>query len=371
MSTIKVDSLVNGGKTIDFTYNAKVGAGSGALKKEYYEQSTEPTYPCDGALWFNTSDDTFHIYANNLFYAVPPPPIPFLGDRGLFGGGYGSTYSNVIDYVAIPTPGNATDFGDLTATSSQLASFAGDNSSKGLFAGGYNGLSSIHATIDIVTISTPGNGTDFGDLLAAARNLAACSNGPRGVIAGGQDSSNHYNVIQYVTIASPGNATDFGDLLALNFQFSSCSSDVRGLFVGGRDQYGTVYDVIQYITIASTGNATDFGNLTAAKQDLAACSNKTRGVIAGGNNNSNDLNVIEYITIATTGNATDFGDLTAARQHLSACANNTRGVFAGGGYSPLSNVIDYITIATTGNATDFGDLTVARADTASGPCSGN
>ena len=328
------------------------------------------------ALTFNhqtndISNATGTVTFNGTAVGGDNSPIPFLGDRGLFGGGYGSTYSNVIDYVAIPTPGNATDFGNLTATSAQCASFAGDNSSKGLFAGGYHGLSDILATIDIVTISTPGNGTDFGDLLAAARNLTACSNGPRGVIAGGQDNSNSYDVIQYVTIASAGNATDFGNLLAVNFQFSSCSSDVRGLFVGGRDAYGTLYDVIQYITIASTGNATDFGNLTAAKQDLAACSNGTRGVIGGGNNNSNDLNVIEYITIASTGNATDFGDLTAARQHLSACANDTRGLFAGGAYSPISNVIDYITIATTGNATDFGDLSVARGDMASGPCSGN
>ena len=51
------------------------------------------------------------------------------GDRGLFGGGY--TYTNwvevnTIDYITIATPSNATDFGDLTESRYQLASTSGD-----------------------------------------------------------------------------------------------------------------------------------------------------------------------------------------------------------------------------------------------------
>ena len=34
--------------------------------------------------------------------------------RGVFGGGYSGGVSNVIDYITIATPGNAIDFGDLT-----------------------------------------------------------------------------------------------------------------------------------------------------------------------------------------------------------------------------------------------------------------
>lgn len=40
---------------------------------------------------------------------------------GLFGGGYGSAASNVIDYVTIASTGNATDFGDLTVARYYLA----------------------------------------------------------------------------------------------------------------------------------------------------------------------------------------------------------------------------------------------------------
>ena len=51
------------------------------------------------------------------------------GDRGLFGGGY--TYTNwvevnTIDYITIATPGNATDFGDLTQSRQYLAATSGD-----------------------------------------------------------------------------------------------------------------------------------------------------------------------------------------------------------------------------------------------------
>ena len=43
----------------------------------------------------------------------------------------------------------------------------------------------------------------------AAGGNTGCSNGPRGIFAGGGGT----NVIEYVTISTLGNATDFGDLL--------------------------------------------------------------------------------------------------------------------------------------------------------------
>ena len=44
------------------------------------------------------------------------------GDTGVFGGGYdGSSYVNTIDYITISTPSNATDFGDLTVARGWLA----------------------------------------------------------------------------------------------------------------------------------------------------------------------------------------------------------------------------------------------------------
>ena len=57
--------------------------------------------------------------------------IAFGGGRGVFGGG---VTTNVIDYVTIATPGNATDFGDLTVGSSYLA--ACSDGTKGVWGGG-------------------------------------------------------------------------------------------------------------------------------------------------------------------------------------------------------------------------------------------
>ena len=44
-----------------------------------------------------------------------------LASRGVFGGGFTGSYSNVLDYVTIQTAGNATDFGDLTVARDGLA----------------------------------------------------------------------------------------------------------------------------------------------------------------------------------------------------------------------------------------------------------
>ena len=73
--------------------------------------------------------------------------------------------------------------------------------------------------IDYIQISTPGNGTDFGDLTVAREFLGACNNATRGVWGGGStgDGSSNENVIDYVTISTTSNASDFGDLTGPRF----------------------------------------------------------------------------------------------------------------------------------------------------------
>ena len=69
--------------------------------------------------------------------------------------------------------------------------------------------------IGYATFDTPGNASDFGDLTLARKRLTATSNLTRAVfIAGDAGSGNGYkvNVIDYVTIDTLGNATDFGDM---------------------------------------------------------------------------------------------------------------------------------------------------------------
>jgi hypothetical protein len=61
-----------------------------------------------------------------------------------------------------------------------------------------------------ITISTTGNGTDFGDLVSASYISGAQNDGSRGVQCGTGSS----NVMQYFAIGTTGNAQDFGDLLS-------------------------------------------------------------------------------------------------------------------------------------------------------------
>ena len=64
---------------------------------------------------------------------------------------------------------------------------------RGIWAGGSNG-GPYEVTIDYVSIPTTGNASDFGDLSDARQYPAGVSNGQRGVIAGGDSGPRSYNV---------------------------------------------------------------------------------------------------------------------------------------------------------------------------------
>lgn len=365
----------DGQATVSFTAPSNIG---GAAITAYYAVSNPSQFTATAASspitvtgLTNGTSYTFTVWALNSFgpspYSSSSGSVTPTATRGLFGGGSGASNSNIIDYITISTTGNATDFGDLTVSTS--GGPAGCSSStRGLFGGGRT-----TNTIGYVTIASTGNATTFGQLTPSyVGYTSALSNSTRGVWAGGVDSFGtgaRLNIIQYVTIATTGNATDFGDLTGIVGGLQLCAataSPTRGLIAGGNDD-STQKNVINYITIATTGNATDFGDLTSARDGLSACSSDTRALFGGGIQSITTINTIEYVTIATTGNATDFGDLTVARRYLAACSSPTRGTFGGGDTGTDSNVIDYVTIATIGNATDFGDLTLARSNL--GACS--
>ena len=325
---------------------------SGGVGTKYKNTTSGEIYICTDAtagsnVWTNVGPGSGNIV-----------PIAYIGNRGIFSGGYESGNRNEMDYIAIPTLGNATDFGDLT--SGVQAGGGCSNSNRGLIGGGQ-----VRIAIDYITIATPGNAADFGDLVNGTSQWygpASSSNGTRGVFGGGVDASIKQPYIDYVTIVTLGNSIDFGNLTITRSQSSSCASLTRSLFLGGRGATDRV-NTIDYITTATIGNAVDFGDLTVARNG-AACSNLTRGVLSGGRiaAGGGTTNVIDYVTMATTGNATDFGDLTRTdTDEISACANRTRATMAGGYGTPYSNIIDYFTIDTPGNAVDFGDLTVARS----------
>ena len=278
------------------------------------------------------------------------PDVQTGGTRGVIAGGGspGATYQDDIEYVTISTTGDGTDFGDLPTARQELGALA--SSTRGLFFGGTDG--STKEEIEFVTISSTGDAIDFGNIQAGnKKEIAALSNETRGIIAGTGS-----NVISYVTIATTGNDVDFGD--TPDTDTTACcgaSSSTRGIIAGGN-----MVNTIRFITINTLGNAADFGDLTDARYASGSFSNSVRAVFGGGWS-PGVTDVIDYVTIATLGNATDFGNLTQAKYLVTGCASPTRGLFCGGHRNPSPHVreIDYVQIMSTGDAVDFGDISHA------------
>ena len=95
------------------------------------------------------------------------------------------------------------------------------------FAAGNNDSPNIE--IDVVSIKTTGNSTDFGDLQDSVVQKQGTANATRGLFAGGYNGSARINVIDQVEIATTGNATDFGDLTEVRNQgFQGMVSSAHG-----------------------------------------------------------------------------------------------------------------------------------------------
>ncbi len=311
---------------------------------------------------------TFRVIAQNAYgYSAPSDATSSItpsASRGAWSGGENASGSkvNVIDYIAIASTGNATDFGDTTIGHSGGA--AASSSTRGVIQLGDTPVGRSNV-LEYVTIASTGNTTDFGDTSQTRGGIAANANSTIGIFYGGTTGQATARM-DSITIASTGNASAFGSATVANSYCANgvCSSGTRGVFAHGES------NVMDYITFASLGGASDFGDSTVSTYGSGVVSSDTRGVFAGGDSQ----NVIDYITIASTGNATDFGDLNHSGPGKAGVCSNTRGVFGGGGAGggdSLTNIIDYITIASTGNAQDFGDLTVARNFLAGGIANGH
>ena len=342
------------------------GVDSGITVFTHTEGATAPSNPTNGDTWWDTTNSVYYVYMNNTWqnWLGSLPGIDWGGDRTL------STDENSlqIDYFDMTTTTNAADFGDLTQQwSGANASFS--NASRGVMHNDNKANPVTTTNLEYVTISTPGNASNFGNGRYGTVNTSGASDGTYGIISCGfkYGSPNvTINDIYYVTIATTGNAANFGDQTVANSSRAGISNATYAVFGGGYNYNGstsTQSNVMDYITVATTGNATDFGDLVVARGWLTGCEDATRGVFAGGMSSSSSssgfYNTMEYITVATPGNTTDFGDLTAARGNLGAAGNGTRGVIVGGIEYPWAttvNTVEYITIQTTGNAADLLDL---------------
>ena len=242
--------------------------------------------------------------------------------RAVFAGSYGpsSTIADTIDYVNIATTGNAVDFGNCLSDLTEATGIS--NSTRGIIAGGRT--PTVSNVMQYVTIPTLGNAIDFGDLSVAKRNAGSFQSSTRGVVAGGRNpSGTELNVIEYVTIASTGNAVDFGDISSGGGQNNmGGSNSTRGLVAGGNPSTNT----ITYVTISTLGNSVDFGDNTAATHGMnTMATSPTRACMFGA---ANPARTLSYVEIATTGNALDFGSfgIDATTAYSSGCSNSHGGI---------------------------------------------
>ena len=298
--------------------------------------------------------------------------------RAVIAGGYNPTNSpvasrslNTIEYIEINTTGHAQDFGDLSYGSASGGTCS--SSTRAVTGGSYVAPSITGSlnTMSYFTIATLGDGTNFGDLTVARGYVSSLSSDTRGIWAGGAGGpaspyvQSDVSVTDYVTIASEGNATSFGELIDQGYMGDvTCSSPTRGVIAGGNP----TTNVIQYVTIATTGNATDFGDLIAANAAPGAASSSTRGIFCGSSPGApayTPLNHIDYVTIASTGNAQDFGDSLFAGYYKTGTSNSIRAVWTGTYQTPAKlNTIEYAQIQTLGNTVDFGDSTMTYSNRA-------
>ena len=285
------------------------------------------------------------------------------GVRGLSMGGSRqsnpSPATDIIEYITITTPGNAQDFGDLLTNTSDAE--ACSNGTRALYMGGSppSGIYAEAAVIQYVTTATLGDAINFGNLTDQTIAPACLSDGTLGFSTGGYgiNAGGITENIEYVTIETTGDATNFGDCL-FRLRHHNCASDAtRGLIAGGyNDTAGSRTEVIQYITTATPSNSFNFGDLIASNQKLSGASDQTRSLFISGYTTTHQ-DVIQYVTTQTLGDAVSFGTLTEVVETGASTNDDTYAVRAGGhNGSVRSNVIDIVTIQTPGNATDFGDL---------------
>ena len=221
----------------------------------------------------NTTDIVYVTFAT---YSTPATFGSTLatGNSGSFGGVSDGTYGvypansgyngNSLEYITIATTSNGTDFGDMFNAADRRG--GASDGTYGLLSGGRQ--SSMTTATDRFTIATPGNATDFGDNTLARMNISGMGDGTYAVFAGGlylPQPYQWYNNIDYFTVATPGNATDFGDLVTGKSDTGATNNATRGVIAGGTGSSWQERDTIDYITIATPSNATSFGNLPTTK----------------------------------------------------------------------------------------------------------
>ena len=197
--------------------------------------------------------------------------------RAVHVGGTGASptpYFNTMDFNTIATLGNSTDFGDTNAASAAHGGSVA-SSTRGIYNPALVNSSYVNS-LEFITIATTGNGQDFGDLSLAKGYYfrGSICDTTRGLFAGGYNPVQ--DTIEFVTMATTGNSTDFGNLTVARRGGGGTSNSIKSVFMGG--YLPGVGNVIDSVIIQTTGDAKDFGDLAIRTHDTSASSDSHGGL---------------------------------------------------------------------------------------------
>ena len=299
-------------------------------------------------------DLVFNIEASTYWY----------GNRAV---SFGFQSPSDIQYFDITTPGNASQFGDITGVYSYSAGAAG-NSQYAVVAGNKDDDNSMTADCQYVTVSTLGNAQNWGDLVVRTREPAGAQHATRIIWFPGTDPSLTYvynnDRIQYLDLASQGNGADFGNTTVPRAAASACGDGTRAYMANGYSWSGsgTRYDTIDVVTVDNIGNSTDFGDAGRTGNSGGSMGTDFRWLTFGGTSNGSSnggTSTMHYYPVGATGTSAVFGyQLSSTGYGQRGVTNNARGVIVGQ-TDPNTDVLQYIEVATLGNAVDFGDMIAA------------
>ena len=241
--------------------------------------------------------------------------------RAVWAGGQRSSgLVDVIFYTA--TNGSnvvGTDFGDLANACNYLSSAS--NGTTAIFNGGVGQTASL---IEKITIATTGNASTWSGSATSATQKAGASNGTKGFFMGGMTPSPGASVIdtiEVVTIDTEANATDWGDLVGAKRNGPGACGQKNGrILVGGGWGPSLLLDEIEYFDSQNAGNAYSFGNLTQTAAYTCASCNDTKAVWAGGYGGSGRSDFQNIVTIDTAANATSFGNYFTSIDSPGSCS---------------------------------------------------
>lgn len=316
---------------------------------------------------FNKHNSTFRKLADDLQNSavIGGNKFKFFGDVGLIAGGYGYGHggwnNKTIERISISTLGSGTNFGNLTYGRSHMGSGM-SSGTRGVFQGGWRSYHShTNGKMDYVTFAKPSNATYFGTTGWENYGASCVSDGVRGIIGPGYNHRSvgprgHHYRATYITIDTPGNASTFGTI-SQAYWGTAVSSGTRGVFSGySRKGWSRK---LEYITIQTPKNSVYFGTCIYTRASANAVTDAIKGVYFYGQS-------IEYITIATLGNSIRFGAAITSNNGGAGVSNGIRGVVT---HTRWNNTSEYITITTPGNSRSFGSMLVrrgARPSSASG-----